>query len=67
MRIRIRVYQGFFQTPSKLILHYLIFFCERRKRMNKDLATEITAMVTDKNDKQVFVQKNGITYKVLSE
>lgn len=35
--------------------------------MNKDLVTEITAIVTDKNDKEAFVQKNGITYKVLSE
>lgn len=35
--------------------------------MNKDLATEITAIVTDKNEKQAFVQKSGITYKVLSD
>ncbi|SFB87974.1 hypothetical protein SAMN04488102_101237 [Alkalibacterium subtropicum] len=34
--------------------------------MNKDLATVITAIVTDKNDKESFVQKNGITYKVIS-
>ena len=35
--------------------------------MNKDLATEITAIVTDENEKEVYAQKNGITYKVLSE
>lgn len=35
--------------------------------MNKDLATIITAIVTDKNDKETFVQKNGITYRVVSE
>ncbi|OJF89708.1 S1 RNA-binding domain-containing protein [Alkalibacterium sp. 20] len=35
--------------------------------MNKDLATEITAIVTDKNEEEAFVQKNGVTYKVLSE
>lgn len=35
--------------------------------MNTNLAAELTAIVTDKNDKQLFVQKNGLTYKVLSE
>ncbi|MFO8069789.1 MAG: S1-like domain-containing RNA-binding protein [Alkalibacterium sp.] len=35
--------------------------------MNNDLATEITAIVTDKNEEDAFVQKNGVTYKVLSE
>lgn len=34
--------------------------------MNKDLATEITAIVTDINENEVFVQKNGITYRVIS-
>ncbi|WP_423189540.1 CvfB family protein [Alkalibacterium sp. f15] len=35
--------------------------------MNIDLATEITAIVTDVNEEEAFVQKNGVTYKVLSE
>lgn len=35
--------------------------------MNKDLATEITAIVTDANDNESYVTKNGITYKVISE
>ena len=34
--------------------------------MNTDLASVITAIVTDKNEKEAFVQKNGITYKVIS-
>lgn len=34
--------------------------------MNKDLVTEITAIVTDTNEKEAFVQKSGITYKVIS-
>lgn len=34
--------------------------------MNNNLAKEITAIVTDKHNDQLFVQKDGITYKVLS-
>ncbi|MGP6140058.1 MULTISPECIES: CvfB family protein [unclassified Jeotgalibaca] len=32
--------------------------------MNKDLGTVITALVTDENDKDYFVQKNGVTYRL---
>ncbi|GEK90965.1 CvfB family protein [Alkalibacterium kapii] len=35
--------------------------------MTNDMATTIIAIVTDKNDKEAFVQKNGITYKVISD
>lgn len=35
--------------------------------MNNKLAAELTAIVTDKNEDQLFVQKNGLTYKVLSD
>ncbi len=35
--------------------------------MNTDLATELTAIVIDKNNKETFVQKNGLTYRLLSE
>ncbi|EXJ24203.1 S1 RNA binding domain protein [Alkalibacterium sp. AK22] len=35
--------------------------------MNNNLAAELTAIVTDKNEDQLFVQKNGVTYKVLSD
>lgn len=34
--------------------------------MNTNLANEMTGIVIDKNDDQLFVQKNGVTYKVLS-
>lgn len=34
--------------------------------MNTNLANEMTAIVIDKNEDQLFVQKNGLTYKVLS-
>lgn len=33
--------------------------------MNKDLGTVITALVTDENDKAYFVQKSGVTYRLL--
>ncbi|AZP05292.1 CvfB family protein [Jeotgalibaca ciconiae] len=35
--------------------------------MNKDLGTIITAMVTDENEEALFVQKNGITYRLEKE
>lgn len=35
--------------------------------MNTNLANEMNGIVIDKNDDQLFVQKNGVTYKVLSE
>lgn len=43
---------------------------EREKRsgtMNQSLGKKIVAMVTDKNDEEMFVQKDGITYRVVSE
>ncbi|MDN6295406.1 MAG: S1-like domain-containing RNA-binding protein [Alkalibacterium sp.] len=35
--------------------------------MTNDMATTITAIVIDQNEKEAFVQKNGITYKIISD
>lgn len=35
--------------------------------MTNDMATTITGIVIDQNEKEAFVQKNGITYKIISD
>lgn len=35
--------------------------------MNQDLGNVITALVVDQNEKKTFVQKNGVTYRVVEE